>query len=233
MAEIEIKPKEKGGFNWLWLLAIAVLAGLVIWLLTRNKDTDANMASAGNKVETAAGAAADKVKDAGEGVAAEAEDAWQSIDLNAPKVERPELKISSPNFETRGTDNYTIYSVGEELLFDTDKADLRSDAKENLQQVAASIQQRYNNGQIRIYGFTDATAGQQYNKELSEQRAENVKNWLVQNGNVDASRISIHPMGESNPEASNQTESGRQQNRRVEIVAMNGQGQNAEGQQGQ
>lgn len=223
MAEIEIKPKEKGGFNWMWLLAIAALAGLVIWLVTRNKDTENTVADAGNKIENTAAGAAGAVKEAGEDVAAEARDAWESVDLNAPKVERPELKISSPDFETRGNDNYTVYSLGEKLLFDTDQAELSADAKENLQQVVASINQRYANGNIRLYGFTDATAGKEYNKELSEKRAENVKNWLTQNGNIDASRISVHPMGEANPEASNQTESGRQQNRRVEIVAMNAQ----------
>jgi len=221
MAEIEIKPKDKGGFNWLWLLAIAALAGLVIWLVTRNKDADNTVAAAGNTVENTVGAAGEKVKDAGEGVAAEARDAWESVDLNAPKVERPELNISSPDFEARGNDNYTIYSLGENLLFDTDKAELRADAEQNLQQIAASIKQRYPEGQIRLYGFTDATAGQEYNKELSEKRAENVKNWLTQNTNMDASRISVHPMGESSPEASNQTEAGRQKNRRVEIAAMN------------
>jgi outer membrane protein OmpA-like peptidoglycan-associated protein len=222
MAEIEIKPKEKGGFNWMWLLAIAALAGLVIWLVTRNKDTENTVADAGNKVENTAAGAAGAVKEAGEDVAAEARDAWESVDLNAPKVERPELKIKSADFETRGNDNYTVYSLGENLLFDTDKAELRADAQENLKQVVASINQRYANGNIRLYGFTDATAGKEYNKELSEKRAENVKNWLTQNG-MDASRISVHPMGEAKPEASNQTEAGRQQNRRVEIVAMNSQ----------
>jgi outer membrane protein OmpA-like peptidoglycan-associated protein len=116
-----------------------------------------------------------------------------------------------------------VYSLGEKLLFDTDKAELRADAKNNLQQVVTSINQRYANGNIRLYGFTDATAGKEYNKELSEKRAENVKNWLTQNGKIDASRISVHPMGEASPEASNKTEAGRQQNRRVEIVAMNAQ----------
>jgi outer membrane protein OmpA-like peptidoglycan-associated protein len=112
--------------------------------------------------------------------------------------------------------------MGENLLFDTDKATLRPDAEQNLQQIAGSLKQRYAGGQVRIYGHTDARADASYNKELSEQRAEAVKNWLVSNAGVDASRISIQPMGESDPVASNQTKSGQQQNRRVEIVAMNG-----------
>lgn len=223
MAEIEIQPKDnnKGGFNWLWILAIAALAGLLIWFLTRDKDVEPEVAGAGAAIENTAEAAGNQVEAAGEAVAAEATEAWESIDLDAPTVIRDEVSISSPDFEMRGTENYTIYSLGEELLFDTDKATLSSSAKQNLDQVAASIKQRYGNGQIRVYGYTDATAGKQYNQQLSQERAENVKNWLVENGNVDASRISVQPMGESNPEATNQTAAGRQQNRRVEIVALN------------
>ena len=53
-------------------------------------------------------------------------------------------------------------------------------------------------------------------------RAEAVRNWLTQNGNISQDRISVHPVGEADPVASNQTAEGRQQNRRVEIVARRG-----------
>jgi outer membrane protein OmpA-like peptidoglycan-associated protein len=211
MAEINIEPKEKKGPNWLWILGIALLAGLVIWLLAGRNNKRDTVATTTEQVGAATGMSND----------ANSEDNWRNIDLNAPVVDRSEIKISSPDFETRGNDQYTIYSMGENLLFDTDKATLRSDAKNNLDQIAASLKQRYNQGQVRIYGHADATAGASYNRELSEQRAEAVKNWLTSNANIDASRISIQPMGESAPVASNQTEKGRQMNRRVEIVAMN------------
>lgn len=213
MAEIEIKPRDKKPNNWLWLLALLAVVGLVLFLLTRNRDKAENtVANAGNKVEAAGEAAANK-----------AEDVWANVNRNAPKVERPELSISSPDFEARGNDQYTVYSLGENLLFDTDQATLRSDAQQNLQQVVASIQQRYPNGQVRIYGHADAEGAQQHNQPLSQQRAESVKEWLTSNGQIDASRISIHPMGEKDPVAPNTTESGKQQNRRVEIVAINNQ----------
>ncbi len=151
----------------------------------------------------------------------DAVDSWNRVDFNAPVVERPELKIKDAGFSVRGNDDYTIYSFEDKLLFDTDKAALRTAARQNLQQIAASLKQRYPEGKIRIYGHTDSTAGKAYNKELSEERAQNVKNWLVENGQIDASRISIHPMGQTDPVASNQTAKGRQMNRRVEIVGMN------------
>lgn len=209
MAEINIEPRKKGP-NWLWILGIAALAGLVIWLLTRNRHTESDAQAMRNDAET--------VDTRADGVAV---DAWNDVDLNAPRVERPEINISSPDFELRGNDRYTVYSMGEKLLFDTDKATLSADAKQNLEQIAASIAQRYGQGQIRIYGHADARDDAQDNQQLSQQRAETVKDWLVNNAKIDASRISIHPMGESDPVASNQTASGQQQNRRVEIVAMN------------
>ena len=55
----------------------------------------------------------------------------------------------------------------------------------------------------------------------SKQRADAVKGWLQSNG-IDAGRISVNAIGEARPVASNSTEAGRQQNRRVEIVARNG-----------
>ncbi|QHT71213.1 OmpA family protein [Rhodocytophaga rosea] len=209
MAEINIEPKKKG-FNWLWILGILALVGIVGWLLSRDRNIESDAAAMRNDAETIEN-----------GVSTGAADMWRDVDLNVPRINHPEIKINSSDFELRGNDMYTVYSMGEKLLFDTDQATIRSDARENLEQIVASIDQRYGQGQIRIYGHADARADAEHNKELSQQRAEAVKNWLVTNASMDASRISIHPMGEADPVASNQTKSGQQQNRRVEIVAMN------------
>jgi outer membrane protein OmpA-like peptidoglycan-associated protein len=216
MAEINIEPKKKG-FNWLWILGIIALVGIVAWFVSRDGKKDSVAGEIRNDAETVE----NKVGSATDAVATKAKDIWKDIDLNVAAVKHPEINISSPDFELRGNDRYTIYSLGEKLLFDTDQATLSAQAKQNLDQIVASINQRYGQGQIRIYGHADARADSDHNKELSQQRAEAVKNWLVTNANIDESRISIHPMGESDPVASNQTSCGQQQNRRVEIVAMN------------
>ncbi len=215
MAEINIEPKKKG-MNWLWILGIAVLAGLVIWLLAGRKDTKETVATATEQVGAAGAGAASATNDAN------TEDSWRNIDMNAPVVTLPEVTVGAPDFEARGNDQYTIYSLGENLLFETDKATLSPQAEQNLQQIAGSLKQRYAQGQVRVYGHADARADASYNKELSEQRAEAVRQWLVSNAGIDASKISVQPMGESDPAASNETKSGQKQNRRVEIVAMNG-----------
>jgi outer membrane protein OmpA-like peptidoglycan-associated protein len=144
-------------------------------------------------------------------------DDWNDVDFNAPAVTYDE--VSDKNINVRGNNNYGIYGVGENILFDEGKSTLRSGAEANLRQIVGSIDKRYSGSNVRVYGYTDAVGSAGYNKELAEQRAEAVRNWLVQNGNVAENRISVHPVGEGQPVASNSTEQGRQQNRRVEIVA--------------
>jgi outer membrane protein OmpA-like peptidoglycan-associated protein len=144
---------------------------------------------------------------------------WNNIDMNLPNVDWPEFKGS--DVEVRGNNRYSVYSVGEDVLFDTDKAEIRKGAEENLKKISSSIAQRNKDGQIRIYGYTDARGSAGYNKELAQKRAEAVKNWLQKNGNIAAARISIHSVGEAKPAASNESAKGRQQNRRVEIVVRN------------
>jgi len=211
MAEINIEPKKKGP-NWLWILGVLAVIGIVAWLFAGNKKDDEGTVATRTTEEVGVVTGSND---------ANTDDMWRDVDLDAPKVNHPEISLSSPDFEVRGTDKYSVYSLGENLIFDTDKATLRSDAKQNLDQIATSLKQRYDQGQIRIYGHADARADASHNQELSQQRAEAVKNWLVSNANIDASRISIHPMGESDPVASNETQQGQQMNRRVEIVAMN------------
>lgn len=141
------------------------------------------------------------------------------VDFNMPDVDWPEFKDT--DVEVRGNDKYSVYALGENVLFDTDKAEIKKGAEANLQKISASIAQRSKEGQVRVYGYTDAKGSASYNKELAEKRAEAVKNWLQKQGNIEASRISVHPVGEARPEASNATAQGRQQNRRVEIVVRN------------
>ncbi len=152
-----------------------------------------------------------EIKEIGEGF-------WNSVDFNAPAVDVPGLR--DLNIEKRATDGYNIYTTDEAVLFDTDKAAIRDDAAPKLQEIVKEIKDIPGNGQIRVFGFTDATASADYNLELSQQRAQAVKDWLQSKGGIDASRISIEPMGEKAPVASNETAAGRQKNRRVSIVAI-------------
>ena len=127
-------------------------------------------------------------------------------------------EITSVGVAVRGDSNYNVYSLDETVLFDTDKAVIKPGAAEALQQVTGSIGQRYAARQVRVMGFADSRGDKGYNKALSEQRAEAVKNYLVSTGKLEASRVSVEPMGEAMPVASNESAAGRKKNRRVEIV---------------
>ena len=106
------------------------------------------------------------------------------------------------------------------LLFDVDSDVLREAARKNLATLAASLD-KYPNTDVVIVGHTDATGPDAYNMTLSERRALAVKNYVVDNfPGVTASRFQTIGHGASNPIAPNETEGGRQLNRRTDIKVV-------------
>jgi len=116
----------------------------------------------------------------------------------------------------------TRLSVGADALFDFDKSDLRADAEETLEALGPIIN-KYKNDPTEVDGYTDAIGSAEYNQHLSEQRAKTVKSWLVAHDYLPASTPTkgygkAHPVApNTNPDGSDNP-SGRQKNRRVEIV---------------
>lgn len=160
--------------------------------------------------------AGDAAAGAANSAATAVDNAW---DMTKAKLADVKFKeITTAGVTVRGDAAYNVYSVDEKVLFDTDKAAIKPGAAEALQQITGSIGQRYGASQVRVMGFADSRGDKGYNKALSEQRAEAVKNYLVANGKIDAARVSVEPMGEAMPVASNATAAGRQKNRRVEIA---------------
>lgn len=104
------------------------------------------------------------------------------------------------------------------LLFDFDSAKLRPDAKEQIRELA-SVLKEYEETEIIFAGHTDSIGSEEYNQKLSLQRAKSVALYTAKQG-VDATRFMIVGYGESQPVATNETEYGRQQNRRVEIAII-------------
>ena len=201
MAELDVQPKK--GASWLpWLLAGLVILALLFFLL-RNKDSD----------DRAVGAYRDTTNHA---ASADPDRAWDDIDWNASTVKYEE--IHSHNVAVRGNDRYAIYTLGEDILFDKGQSNIRPDAEKDLQDIVASIEQRYD-GDVRVYGYTDSEGSEASNKELAADRAATVQGWLAAHSRISGDRISLNPMGEANPAASNATEEGKQMNRRVAIVA--------------
>jgi outer membrane protein OmpA-like peptidoglycan-associated protein len=106
-----------------------------------------------------------------------------------------------------------------DILFDSGKATLLPGTQRQLAQLG-KILSSYSDRQIVVEGYTDNVGSNAFNLQLSEARAESVRNALIEQG-VSPDLISAMGYGQSKPVASNDTPQGRAQNRRVEIVVLN------------
>jgi OOP family OmpA-OmpF porin len=105
--------------------------------------------------------------------------------------------------------------VIEDYVFDHDRATIRPQHEDALQAVAAVL--GANPGlRIRLDGHTDATGAARYNFDLGERRAQAVSSWLAEHG-IDAARLETRSFGASRPVAPDDTDAGREKNRRVEL----------------
>jgi len=108
-----------------------------------------------------------------------------------------------------------VAEIGENTIqFDFDSAEIRPESYSTLDQLAEEL--RAGSVRVSLEGHASSEGTEAYNQRLSERRANSVKKYLV-NAGVDSSIISTVGYGESRPVASNDTEEGRSQNRRVEI----------------
>ncbi|WP_158827946.1 OmpA family protein [Mucilaginibacter lacusdianchii] len=211
MAELDVRPK-KGTPWWLWLLLLLIVLALLFYFLKgRNGATRSETTTDSTTTVTTDSSTTTDVATTTPG--------FNNVDFeNAPRATYDE--ITDTAITVRGGDKYAIYSLGENVLFATDQNTLQGSAANQLKQVAASLEKRFKNYYIGVYGHTDSKGDAGHNKDLGAKRAEAVRNWLVKNGNISESKVSLHSFGESEPLASNATAAGRQQNRSVEIVAI-------------
>lgn len=103
-----------------------------------------------------------------------------------------------------------------DVLFDTASSNLRPLAREKLAKVAGIVS-GHPGLRLEVEGHTDSVGTDEYNQKLSEARGASVRNYLTQAGMAAAS-ITSKGLGENQPIATNDTASGRQKNRRVELI---------------
>jgi len=137
--------------------------------------------------------------------------------LEADKTElRSQLLLQfNTILQTRDTARGLIVNMSD-VLFDTAKFSLRPEAREKLAKVAGIVS-GHPGLRLDVEGHTDNVGGDDYNQQLSEQRGSAVRDYLTQQG-MQPNSVSTKGFGKTQPVASNETASGRQQNRRVELV---------------
>ncbi|MCM2312421.1 MAG: OmpA family protein [Steroidobacteraceae bacterium] len=159
---------------------------------------------------------ADAARDAAAVARSDADDA-QAATAEAQE-QTAELQRQIDAMNAKVTDRGLVLTLGD-VLFASGRADLKSGTISRLDHLVAFLG-KYPTRTVTIEGHTDSVGGDDYNQGLSQRRADSVRSYIVRQG-VDAGRVTTMGAGESTPVAGNDTESGRQQNRRVEVIISN------------
>jgi outer membrane protein OmpA-like peptidoglycan-associated protein len=143
-------------------------------------------------------------------------DAQMSAEQAAAAQQRAqELESALADLQAKKTDRGLVITLGD-VLFATGRADLKSGARRSLEKLSAFLHE-YPQRSVQIEGFTDSVGTDDYNQGLSERRAGAVRDALTSMG-ISGDRIQTRGLGKSSPVADNESATGRQQNRRVEVV---------------
>jgi outer membrane protein OmpA-like peptidoglycan-associated protein len=129
-----------------------------------------------------------------------------------------ELQRQIDDLHAQATDRGLVLTLGD-VLFASGTADLTSGGSSHLNKLAAFLN-KYGDRTALIEGYTDSIGGDDYNLGLSQRRADSVKSYLVNQG-VDSVRLTTSGKGKGSPVADNSSATGRQQNRRVEVIIEN------------
>jgi outer membrane protein OmpA-like peptidoglycan-associated protein len=139
----------------------------------------------------------------------------KAISLDPNTFNYKVARFLSGSVSVNGEQRFTF----DKLNFATDSATIAPESNASLQELG-QVLGACATTRVRIAGYTDSTGDAAHNKTLSEQRAAAVKAALVGFG-IDAARLDAAGFGPANPVASNDTEDGRAQNRRTELVILN------------
>lgn len=129
-----------------------------------------------------------------------------------------QIKKLQESLNAKQTERGTLVTFGD-VLFDFNKAELKSSALPNVTTLAAFLQENPDR-KVIVEGYTDSVGSASYNQGLSERRAESVRRALLRAG-VDPARVVAQGYGKEYPVADNSSNSGRAQNRRVEVTISN------------
>ncbi len=141
--------------------------------------------------------------------------AREEADKRAAQSAADLAKFASVKQETRGM----VITLSGGVLFASAKSDLLASAQVKLNSVADALTQQDPDSKIVVEGHTDSQGGETYNQDLSQRRAQTVRDYLVSRG-IAADRVTSQGFGFSRSVADNKSAEGRANNRRVEIVVQ-------------
>lgn len=186
MAELHVQPK-RNNYWWLWLLlAIIIIGGAIFYYvnyyqkgktLFNTTNTDSTYSQNTTPADST---------NMGLGQA----NLWDQIDFNSPDTTYNE--VTDKNVTTKSNAHFVIYSMNTQNLFVDNKSDLSNDGRNSLNQIASSINKRFNSADVKLYAQSDTAQADQ----LAVQRAESISNYLSNNSNLDQSHITVYHPGE-------------------------------------
>lgn len=218
--------------SWMWLLPLLLLIPLLAWLVNRRPEPATQIITAPPRAEipgapqprTTAPIAPATPNPAATGASAAALGPFiektlpSNVSLRIPSNGVESKLIAFIEDPARSVDADTWFSF-DRLEFDSDSATLTPASSEQLQNIAA-IMKAYPQVKVTIGDYTDNQADAAYNMKLSQERATNTMNAIVNLG-IDPSRVEAEGYGATHPLADNSTPDGRQRNRRVDIRVTN------------
>ena len=220
---LEIKNKRRALASVAALLMLALLVGCASSGAPREREpyvTKRDRTWKGAGIGAAAGAAGAVLagkREADEILAGAAIGAVVGGSVGAYMDRQQEKLARIPGTEVERVDEDTLLVHFEnDVLFDVDSTRIDSDGRQALDDMSGVLEE-YSKTAVIVQGHTDSTGSEEYNDDLSERRAESVRRYLVSLG-VDQDRLATMGFGETAPVASNDSESGRRQNRRVDIL---------------
>ena len=127
-----------------------------------------------------------------------------------------DIKTEVPNAKVQRVEEGIVVEFSSKVLFGFDSYSLTDASRQTLGNLI-TVLNKYPQTNLEVQGHTDSTGTEQYNMNLSIQRATSVANYLKQNG-INASRLTVKGYGEADPAYPNSTQEGRENNRRVDFL---------------
>lgn len=205
------KPKRKNPIIW---ILVAFSAFAVFFSIMRGcGDTSSNIAIGSVSDEELSKTATDH----------------DSVDINAPVMRYEE--VTDTGIEIRGDKTFNIYTISESKLFQSEDSKILDSAIPLLEQVGAALEKHSANAEVVIYGNTDSTNTDVIYRNVGANRADAVKNWLVDKAGVPSASISVDLRGfpSAKIDTAKATDPGHKKNLRIVAYLKEGDEANREG----